>query len=363
MSEQSSKIVITVADVAQALQAKVVGEGSRLLTGIQPLEIAGETDLSFYAPTSKRDVRRMRTAAEQTRAAAVLVAQHDQTLSVTQIITAQPLQALVNVIPLLYKKIHQAIGVHPLAAVSTSAKLGANVSIGAFTVIGEHVVIGDNTVIYPHVVIYPHASIGSDCILHSSAVIREQVRIGNNCLVQNGVVVGGDGFGYFPSAAGDLQRIPHIGTVILEDGVDLGANSTVDRATFGETRIAQGTKIDNLVMVGHNVHIGQGSILCAQVGISGSTRLGDRVTLGGQVGVADHVEVGNQVRAAARTGIDRSVPENIVIGGFPYREINTWKREAVCVQKLPELFKKIRGSENNQDIKEPAVDADEETKP
>lgn len=347
-SPATATYAITVADIAQTLQAEVIGDSSRLLTGIQPLEIAAETDLSFYAPTSRRDARRMRTAAEQTRAAALLVAQHDQTLSVTQIITAQPLQALVNVIPLLYKKKKQPDGVHPLAAVSASAKLGANVSIGAFSVIGENVVIGDNTVIYPHVVIYPEATIGSNCVLHSSAVIREQVSVGNNCLVQNGVVVGGDGFGYFPGATGELQRIPHIGTVVLEDGVDLGANSTIDRAMLGETRISEGTKIDNLVMVGHNVHIGQGAILCAQVGISGSTRIGDRVTLGGQVGVADHVEVGNQVRAAARTGIDRSVPENIVIGGFPYREINTWKREAVCVQKLPELFKRLKGSGKNE---------------
>lgn len=334
--------MIAVETIAQKLGAEVRGNKEVCLTQIKPLEDATKTDLSFFSPTAKRKTNSLLELARNTQAGALLIPQYEPEIHTTQIITPNPLAAVIALAP-LFSRLPEAIpGVHPQAVVGDGVTLGKNVSIGAFAVIGDEVVIGDDTVIHPHVVIYAGASIGKRCILHAGAVIREFVSVGDNCVIQNGVVVGGDGFGYTPNEKGEHQRIPHLGTTVLEDGVDIGANATVDRAMLGETRIGAGTKIDNLVMVGHNVKVGKNNIFCSQVGISGSTKLGNNVVLAGQVGVADHIVIGNNVRAAARSGITRDIAENTDIGGFPAGPSDEWRRQAAITAKLPDLYKRLQ---------------------
>ncbi len=335
--------------IAEKLSAKLIGDGDKTLSGIKPLESAGPNDLSFLQPTSRGKRAELYELAVQSKAGALLVAEEDPTIKVTQIVTPNPLAAVIGLSALFYQPPAPFSGRHPQAAIHESARLGENVSVGAFAVIGEGAKVGKNSVIHPHVVFYPGAQIGENCIIHAGAILREFVRLGNDCIVQNGVVVGGDGFGYHYVKDRGHQRIPHIGSVVIEDGVDLGANTTIDRAMLGETRIGANTKIDNLVMVGHNVQIGKETLLCAQVGVSGSTKIGSNVTLAGQVGVADHVTIGDRVRAAGQTGVAGDIPAGTDVGGTPHTEALAWKKLSLYMNRLPELFKRIQRLEKKYD--------------
>ena len=268
----------------------------------------------------------------------LLVKEFDEGILSTQIKVGNPLGAIVQIAP-LFRITGQESGIHPTAVVHETAIVADSASIGAFVVIGAHCVIGERTTIYPQTVLYNHVTVGSDGIIHAGAVIREGCILGNDCLLQPGAVVGGEGFGYIPDKTVGHRRIPHIGNVVLEDGVDLGANTTIDRATLGETRIGSGTKIDNLVQVGHNVRIGSRSLLCAQVGISGSCEIGDEVVLAGQAGLADHVKLGDKVRVAAKSGVSSDVEQGDV-AGYPHQEATKWRRTQVAIKYLPELLKK-----------------------
>ncbi len=339
---------ISVRAVANKLQLEVYGDDSIMLSGIKPLEDATENDLSFYSPSARRGRKALREQLARSRAGAVLLPRMEEDVRGAQLITANPTAAIIELIPYFYQTPPFTVGIHPQAVVADSSLIAPGVSIGAFAVIGEGAVIGENTTIHPHVVIYPKARIGKNCVIHAGAVIREQVVVGSDCIIQSGVVLGGDGFGYLPDREQGHRRIPQIGTVILEDSVDLGANTTIDRATFGTTKIGAGTKIDNLVMVGHNVQIGRNVILCAQVGISGSTRLGNQVILAGQVGVADHTEVGDNVRAAGKCGITHDVDPNVDIAGHPCVPAIVWKRRELLIQKLPEMLKRLQRLERGK---------------
>ena len=334
--------MVTVEQLATKLGAQYVGPGDKVITGIKPLHLAGTSDLSFYAPSTKRNQRDFADQLANCRAGALLVQNVIPELSISQIVVAKPMEAIIGLAGLFYRKPVPQPGIAPTAIVAATAKLDDSVTVGAYSVIGENVEIGANTIIYPHVVIYDGAKIGESCVIHSFACIRECVVLGNDCLIQNGVVVGGDGFGYIPDKNVGHRRIPHIGTTVLGDHVDLGANATVDRATLGETRVGRGTKIDNLVMVGHNVQIGEASLLCSQVGVSGSSTVGDHVILAGQVGVADHLHIGNHVRASARTGIVTNVEDNIDIAGHPNVPIQQWRRQSVVIKQLPEVLGRLR---------------------
>jgi UDP-3-O-[3-hydroxymyristoyl] glucosamine N-acyltransferase len=223
------------------------------------------------------------------------------------------------------------------------------VSIGAYAVVGDGSCVGDGSVLHPHVVVYPRVRIGRRCTIHAGAVLREDVVLGDDVVLQPGVVVGGDGFGFLPAGRDVPIPIPQIGTVRLEDHVELGANTTVDRATVGETVLGRGVKLDNLVMVAHGCRIGEESLLAGQSGLAGSTVIGRRVQFGGQVGAAGHLEVGDDVRVAAKSGIDNDVAPGSVIGGYPEMDIRLWRRISAAVQRLPELLRRVRRLERALD--------------
>ncbi|MFN8389555.1 MAG: UDP-3-O-(3-hydroxymyristoyl)glucosamine N-acyltransferase [Bdellovibrionota bacterium] len=329
-------------ELADRVGAQIIGDRDKKVSAIMPLESAGPSDLSFFSPKSKRSHNEMMLLARSTKAAAVLVKEYEQSIPCTQLCVSNPMGAVIALSELFAPDASPAVGIHPQAAVSASARLGKNVSVGPFAVVGDDVVIGDDSVVHPHAVIYRGATIGKRCVIHSGAVIRENVRMGDDCLIQNGVVLGGDGFGYVPDKVLGHRRIPHIGTLVLGDRVDIGANATIDRAMLGESRVGTATKIDNLVMVGHNCVIGERSLLCGMVGVSGSCTIGDDVILAGNVGVADHLTVGNKVRAAAKAGIATNIPPGIDVAGHPAVPAAQWRRQFTALKRLPELFRTVR---------------------
>ncbi len=234
-----------------------------------------------------------------------------------------------------------AEGVEPTASIHPSVKLGARVAIGAFAFIGEGTEIGDGSVIYPHTYVGEYVRMGKQCILYPRAVIREHCCLGHGVIVHSGAVIGADGFGY--EWNGDhYEKVPHIGHVTVSDEVEIGANTTIDRGTVGSTRIGKGTKIDNLVMVAHNVSIGCNVVIAAQSGIAGSSSIGDGVMMGGQCGVSDHTKVGKKVIMTARAGVANDLPPSIKASGFPAQEHRKEMRERALVRKLPEIWQSLR---------------------
>jgi UDP-3-O-[3-hydroxymyristoyl] glucosamine N-acyltransferase len=226
--------------------------------------------------------------------------------------------------------------VHP------SAKIGSGVSIGEFAVVGPLTEIGDNVVIHPHVVLYPGVKIGPRSIIHSHAAIREDSVLGAETVIQNGAVIGADGFGYVPDAKLGLVGVPQLGTVNLGDRVEVGANSAIDRATLGTTTIGLGTKIDNLVQIGHNTRIGRFSILCGQVGIAGSCEIGNQVVIGGQAGVGDHLKIADGIRVGAKSGVVSDLTEKGDYLGFPPLPAQVARRVFAILPQLPDLFRKLK---------------------
>lgn len=233
-------------------------------------------------------------------------------------------------------------GIDASAAVSSSAKIGANVYIGPNAVIGDHVVIGDNTKIHPNVTVNDAARIGNNSILYPGVVIYHDCVVGNNCIIQGGSIIGGDGFGFQPNSENNYQKVPHIGNVIIEDHVEIGANTTIDRATLGSTIIRKGVKLDNLIQVAHNVEIGENTVIASQTGIAGSTKIGRDCLIGGQVGIIGHLVIGNRVKIAAQSGIGNNIADDEIVQGSPAFGIGDYKRSYVMFRKLPELADKIK---------------------
>lgn len=280
----------------------------------------------------------------ETKAAAVIVSKElprDAT-NLPLLRHANPYLTFAKALEIFYQPPSPANGIHATAVIDKSVKLGNNVRVGAHTVISENVVLGDNVTIYPNCTIYPGAVIGADVTIHANCVVREFVVIGARSILQNGVIVGGDGFGYAKQADGSWYKIVQSGIVVLEEDVELGAGTTIDRATIGETRIKKGAKLDNLVMVGHASQVGENTLLCGQVGLAGSTKVGRNVTLAGQVGVAGHLTIGDNVVATAQTGIPNSVEAGQLISGYPAIDNRKWLKSSVLFQKLPELQKTLR---------------------
>src|SRR6266850_869096 len=232
-------------------------------------------------------------------------------------------------------------GVHAMAAVARDATIGAGASIGAFVAVGEEAIIGDRTIVFPNVTIGPGARVGADCVIHSNVAIRERVTLGDRVVLQNGVVVGGDGYGFVRRGDGTHEKIPQVATVVIEDDVELGANTTVDRPAVGETRIKAGSKIDNLVQTAHGVVVGRNVLMAAQVGIAGSSEIGDDVMFGGQVGVGGHLTIGRGVVAVGQSGITNSVDPGAMIAGYPAIDAREWRRSSAVFRRLPELKKRL----------------------
>ncbi len=260
------------------------------------------------------------------------------------ILVENPRLAFIQLIPKFYPQDLPEAGIHPTAWIHPQAKVGERVSIGAGVYIESEAIIGDDSIIFPKVYLGKGSQIGKNCLIYPQVVIRENCILGDRVILQSGVVVGGDGFGYERSRDVYL-KVPHVGKVVLEDDVEVGANSTIDRATLGETRIGSGTKIDNLVMIAHNVKIGKNCIIVAQCGIAGSSSLGDDVIMAGQCGVVDHGKIGNRVRLAARAGVVDSIPDDQTVSGFPAQDHKIEIKEKVLLRKLPDILQRIKNLE------------------
>jgi UDP-3-O-[3-hydroxymyristoyl] glucosamine N-acyltransferase len=321
--------------LAERLGCELRGDGEIEIGAVRGLEEAGPGDLTFLANA------RYAPLLATTRASAVLVSSTAPEIPLPTLRSANPYLCFARALALFHRPRRPPAGVHPTAVVAASARVAEPASIGAYAVIGEEVEIGPGATIHPHVIVYPGVRIGTDFVAHAGAVVREDVRIGDRVVLQPGVVVGGDGFGFAPSPEGAV-RIPQTGTVVLEDDVEIGANTTSDRATLGATVVGRGAKLDNLVMVGHNCEIGAGSLLAAQVGLAGSTKLGRGVQMGGQAGAAGHLTIGDGAQVAAQSGVPSSVPPGQVVGGYPAVEVGLWRRTSAALLRLPELLRRVR---------------------
>jgi UDP-3-O-[3-hydroxymyristoyl] glucosamine N-acyltransferase len=322
-------------DLAVRLECRLEGDGDLEITGVAGIQDAGPGDLTFLANP------KYQSTLGSTRAGAVLLRDDSPAAPCAMLRTRDPYLAFARAVGLFAPDWRPAAGVHPLAAVSASARVGAAVSIGAFVAVADDVAIGDRTVIFPNVTIGAGARLGADCVVHSNVAVRERVTIGDRVILQNGVVVGGDGYGFVRRGDGTHEKIPQVATVVIEDDVELGANTTVDRPAVGETRIKAGAKIDNLVQVGHGVAIGRNVLMAAQVGIAGSTDIGDDVMFGGQVGVGGHLTIGKGTVAVGQSGITNSVQPGAMIAGYPAIDSREWRRASVIFRRLPELKRRI----------------------
>ncbi len=326
---------MTLGEIAEHLGCRLEGEGSVEIHGVAALEDAGPGQVTFFANA------RYAAALRATRAAAVIAAHAVEGVPCAVLRAADPYLAFARAVELFADAWRPAAGVHSQAVVDGSAEVAADASIGPFAVVGEGARIGARTIVHAHVTIGRFARIGEDCLLHSHVSIRERVRIGDRVILQNGVVIGADGYGFARRADGSHHKIPQIGGVTIEDDVEIGANSTVDRPAVGETRISAGTKIDNLVQVAHGVRVGRHVLLAAQVGVAGSSVLEDQVTLAGQVGVAGHLTIGRGTIATAQTGIPNSVEAGSFISGYPAIPNREWLKASAVFRKLPELRKLV----------------------
>lgn len=325
--------------IAQSLGARLDGADAEI-TGVAGIEEAGPGQITFVANP------KYAAAAKTTGASAVIVSDDFPALATATLRCPNPYLAFARAIGIFYRLPAHPIGVHPTAVVHASAKLGIGASVGPYVVIEEDVVIGDGATILAHVVIYRGAKIGNNFFAHAHAVVREYCELGDNVVLQNGAVVGADGFGFAKNEMGAWEKIPQSGPAILESEVEIQANACVDRASVGETRIRRGAKIDNLVQVGHGCEVGDHTMLCAQVGLAGSTVIGKNVILAGQVGVAGHCKVGDGAIATAQSGIPNDVDPGKMVSGSPAIDNRQWLRSVAVFNKLPELAKAVRGKKD-----------------
>ena len=324
------------AEVANHLDATLHGNPDVEITGVSGLETAAPGDLTFVANP------KYAALARTTRATAVLVEPAFPEIPPSTLRIDNPYLAFAHAIELFYTPPAYAPGIHPTAVIAPTAKIGVNAHIGAYAVIGEHVTIGDNATLLPHVVLYPHVRAGNNFFAHAHAVVREHCQLGDNVILQNGAIIGADGFGFAKQSDNTWYKIVQSGPAILEDAVEVQANACVDRASIGETRIHAGAKVDNLVQVGHGSTVGQNTLLCAQVGLAGSTTVGKNVILAGQVGVAGHCTIGDGAIATAQSGIPSDVPPGKVVSGYPAIDNRQWLRSVALVNRLPELLRTLK---------------------
>ncbi len=323
-------------EIANALGRRIEGNGEIDIAGLAGMEQAGPEHLTFLAnPKYAHKVK-------NTKAGAILVTAPIPGLDIAFVVTDDPYLDFARALALFYRPPRPAPGVHPLAYVAPTAVVGENCSIGPFVSVGDRARIGRNAVLYPHVVVYEGAEIGDDFLAHSHSVVREFCRVGNRVILQNGVVVGGDGFGFAKRADGTHFKIVQSGVTVIEDDVEIQSLTAVDRATVGETRIKRGAKIDNLVQVGHACTVGEDDIICAQTGLAGSTVLERNVLLAGQVGSSGHLTVHENAIVYAQSGIGGDVEAGGRISGSPAFAASDWLRAVTAFPKLPELLKTIR---------------------
>jgi UDP-3-O-[3-hydroxymyristoyl] glucosamine N-acyltransferase len=322
--------------IALKINCRMIGDTDVEIAAVAGIDEAGPGDLTFVS--NRKYIRRIKS----TRASAIILGEDIPPVDIPSLRTKDPYLAFAQALELFYVPLRPECGIHPTASVSDDVKIPPDASIGAFAAIGKGCRIGAGAVIYPHVVLYPNVSIGAQSVLHSFVVVREHCEIGNRVVLQNGVVVGSDGFGFVPTKDGAFYKICQTGRVVIDDDVEIGANTTVDRAAVGETVIRKGAKLDNLVQIGHGAQVGENSVLAAQVGLAGSTRLGRGVWVGGQVGFAGHLEVGDKAIITAQSGTSHDVPPGAVMSGSPAFDNAAWLRATAAFSKLPDLIRKMR---------------------
>lgn len=335
-------------ELARRVRAELRGDGARRIAGVAPLETAGPEQVSFYAnPRYKPDL-------SATRAGAVIVSADDAALvpaSAAKLIAAQPYVAFARCSALFHAEPRPAAGVQPGAHVAADADVHPTATVGAGAIVGRGARIGAGTVLHPGAKVLDGARVGANCILYTGAVVRERCILGDRVILQPNAVVGSDGFGFAFDLEGDEElgiegpfhrKVPQAGIVRVEDDVELGACTCVDRATLGETVIGRGAKVDNLVQIAHNVKVGPHSLLIAQCGISGSTELGAGVILAGQVGVVGHLKLGDGARVGAQSGVSRDLADGETVSGSPAIAHRDWLRMVAALPRIPDLLREIR---------------------
>lgn len=329
-------------ELAQKLGCRLEGAPEIEIRGVAGIELAEPGQLTFLANP------RYHPLLHSTRASAVLVAEgltisrHAGLPPLAALRSDNPYLAFAQAIELFYQPPRYAPGIHPTAIVAKSAAIGEQAHIGPYCYVDEEAIIGRNAVLHSFVTIYRGAQIGDDFFAHAHAVVREHCRVGHRVILQNGVVIGGDGLGFAKQKDGSWHKMAQSGPAVLEDDVEVQANACVDRATVGETRIGRGTKLDDLVLVGHASQVGANTMLCGQAGLAGSTRIGSNCILAGQVGTAGHLSIGDGAVISAQSGVPNDVPAHALYSGYPAVENRQWLKNMAALKRLPELQKRVR---------------------
>ncbi|MFL5368314.1 MAG: UDP-3-O-(3-hydroxymyristoyl)glucosamine N-acyltransferase [Myxococcales bacterium] len=335
---------LSLAELARRIGAEVRGDGTRRVRGVRPLDEAGPEDVAFYANP------RYRQELAATRACAVILSDDEAQnapSSAAKLVAPQPYVAFARASTLFNAEERPSAGIDPRASVAAGAEIDPTASIGALAVVGKGARIGPRTVLHPGARVLDEARVGSGCILYSGAVVRERCILGDRVILQPNAVVGSDGFGFAFDIEGDgdgpmHRKVPQAGIARIEDDVEVGACTCVDRATLGETVIGRGTKVDNLVQIAHNVRIGALSLVVAQVGISGSTEIGKGAILAGQAGIVGHLRIGDGARVGAQAGVAHDVPDGETHTGYPAMPHREWLRMSVSLPKVPDLLRQVR---------------------
>jgi len=311
------------------------GNAELEITGVKGIEEAGPTEVTFVANP------RYGGLARKTNAAAVLVEPEFAEIETATIRIKNPYLAFSRTLGMFYQPPAYAPGIHPTAVIDPTAVIGEGAHIGAYVVVGPQVRLGDHATLLPHVVLYPGVTAGSHLFAHAHAVVREYCVLGDHVTLENGAIIGSDGFGFAKNEAGHWEKIPQSGPTRLGNRVDVQANACIDRATVGATEIGDGTKVDNLVQVGHGSRVGENTLVCAQAGLAGSSVVGNNAILAGQAGVAGHCTLGDGVILTAQTGVSHDIAAGKMISGSPGFDNRVWLRAVTIFQRLPELLKRL----------------------
>ena len=327
---------MTLRELADRLGCRLEGDGAIEIARVATLDAAGPGDITFFSNP------RYLAALRATRASAVILGDDAPAAPGAMLRSAHPYRSFAQALDVLSPEPVPPAGLHATAIVGAGVSLGDGVSLGPYVVVGDGARIGNRVVIRAHAVIGAGAEIGDDSIVHARVSVRERCRLGRRVVVQDGAVIGSDGYGFVTDGDGHHHKIPQRGPVVVEDDVEIGANTTIDRPAVGETRIGAGTKIDNLVQVAHGVRVGRDVLLAAQVGIAGSSTIGDHVVLAGQVGVAGHLSIGDRAKATAQTGIPNSLDADAFVSGYPAIANRDWLKASAVFRRLPELRKQVQ---------------------
>jgi len=326
----------TLKEIAKVIDGEIIGDEKVVISGVAGLKEASYGDITFLANP------KYRTYLDKTAASAIITSRDIEACSKPIIRTDNPSLAFTKAVSFIFpQEIEHFKGINPSARLGKNVKLGKDVAVGAYVVIEDDVSIGDKTIIYPGCYIGHHSEIGSNVLIYPNVTIRENICLGNRVIIHSGTVIGSDGFGYV-AVEGKHHKIPQVGTVVIGDDVEIGANVTIDRARFDKTIIGRGTKIDNLVQIAHNVIIGENCLIVAQAGIAGSTTIGNNVILAGQVGVVGHITIGDNSIVMAKSGVSKDLPAGTTVWGIPAKPADVAKRISACVQNLPRMHETLK---------------------